>query len=573
MIMMTFLMNSIILKMTIISSLSLIKLNYYSMDGGQLLLVKASADSDTVVSEASSSSPLSLLFEEVESLLSLSSSTSSSSDNDNDNNHDGTTGGVDNIINTIHELNQQYATIYTLLRQEHIHINEWNIQQLTTLLNKLDQYHTKYNNNKKDESANAEVVNVNDNNNMNSDELITTNEYNHDDMMKEMQHELYQDLYNEMLMIMKSSLSLDDDNDDDNNTSYIHRVIDNVVQKSSSIMNTILHHQNNDNIQHYDNNNMNDNDCVASTINDDDVSSINDAYHMIYGTIQTYNHDRIGIDDILQHKDTSIVYEMTSPTYESTMTTTSDTTTTTITTTTTMEAMTTLWKQYVPYDWEHYILPEGYEQMIYQTHTFIRYWCDMIYETIFTGVSHSQVIHSPTKKVKNANPNIILSNNTNLGYCWPMTGTVGYVTIRLPYPTYITNITLDHTSPLDNKVSLSSALKHFHIYTYTTTTSSSSSDDISNNGLGFDMNSKQLWKQTNPKQPFLYNNNVTSSKSNIINSIQTFTPYDDDDNDSESTSAAGAKVAATAIQVEILDNWGNPDYTCTYRIRVHGIPA
>jgi Sad1 / UNC-like C-terminal len=47
------------------------------------------------------------------------------------------------------------------------------------------------------------------------------------------------------------------------------------------------------------------------------------------------------------------------------------------------------------------------------------------------------------------------------------------------------------------------------------------------------------------------------------------TPYHkwDDDNPPDHSITN----TTAAIQLEILNNWGNPDYTCLYRIRVHGI--
>ena len=32
------------------------------------------------------------------------------------------------------------------------------------------------------------------------------------------------------------------------------------------------------------------------------------------------------------------------------------------------------------------------------------------------------------------------------------------------------------------------------------------------------------------------------------------------------------RVGIVAIEVKVLENWGNPDFTCLYRVRVHGEP-
>lgn len=32
------------------------------------------------------------------------------------------------------------------------------------------------------------------------------------------------------------------------------------------------------------------------------------------------------------------------------------------------------------------------------------------------------------------------------------------------------------------------------------------------------------------------------------------------------------RVGIAAIEVKVLENWGNPDFTCLYRVRVHGEP-
>jgi len=217
------------------------------------------------------------------------------------------------------------------------------------------------------------------------------------------------------------------------------------------------------------------------------------------------------------------------------------------------------WRRYIPEDWER-LLPEGWEN-----------WN--------AGIPH-YVYHTlgwRTSTTAPASPEQIFFADTNPGSCWPMAGRHGHVTIRLPYPVDVDAITIDHVSSLliPPGGSRDSAPKKIRVMGYPPC------EENECNGLGFDISDGIELKTVEydldgkPIQTFSLVDKQQQSKDEeedgeIGGSCSTVTascsaPPMDLNSDEVPTSEV-----VSGITLQILDNWGNEDFTCLYRFRVHG---
>ncbi|XP_071587775.1 sperm-associated antigen 4 protein-like [Heliangelus exortis] len=134
--------------------------------------------------------------------------------------------------------------------------------------------------------------------------------------------------------------------------------------------------------------------------------------------------------------------------------------------------------------------------------------------------------HSPNP------PDTILQEDVSIGKCWPFQGQQGQVVIRLPARVHLTSITLQHNvdeaSPSGMVIS--------------------APQDVSAYGLEENGEKEILLAK------FTYDVAGTS--------IQTF-PLKD----------APFPTAFSLIKLIVMSNWGNPAYTCIYRVTVHGKPV
>lgn len=147
-----------------------------------------------------------------------------------------------------------------------------------------------------------------------------------------------------------------------------------------------------------------------------------------------------------------------------------------------------------------------------------------------------------------------------------MQGHTGQVTIRLPHPVKLKALTIDHASSL--LVDVSSAPKTVRVIAYPPC--------MESDGMGFDVHA--AWQV----MKFEYNADGKSSQT-----FEVPTTSRDDESCSEEAMSCTAEAeplgklhvasqqrdsaaAAAAITIDVLDNWGWDDYTCLYRIRVHG---
>ncbi|CAB1096384.1 unnamed protein product [Ectocarpus sp. CCAP 1310/34] len=120
----------------------------------------------------------------------------------------------------------------------------------------------------------------------------------------------------------------------------------------------------------------------------------------------------------------------------------------------------------------------------------------------------------------------VISEGSSLGACWAMSGSEGLVTIQLPEKITVDGVSVEHVSRM------------------VTTESGSAPKEI------------EVWGMRNKKD-----NNPAKLGSAV---------YDVDGRPIQTFPIEPLGVQFKLIQFKILSNWGNPDYTCLYRLRVHG---
>ena len=178
-----------------------------------------------------------------------------------------------------------------------------------------------------------------------------------------------------------------------------------------------------------------------------------------------------------------------------------------------------------------------------------------------------------------------------------MDGNHGQVTIRLPYPVRIDSFTIDHVSSLivNPTNGHETAPKTIRVTGYPPC---DDNDDMMIMTMTmvlarpWDSKFRIQWKS--PKFITTRKDQVVSKRlivfgrlkrpsfpklllrSRIVAVMMMRDDDDDDDEDSCSQAAsctAPPRMNVAGITVKILENWGNPEYTCMYRFRVHGEPA
>ena len=189
-----------------------------------------------------------------------------------------------------------------------------------------------------------------------------------------------------------------------------------------------------------------------------------------------------------------------------------------------------------------------------------------------------------------APPEALIQKNTLPGSCWPMEGSTGQVTLKLSYPVVVESVSIDHISQdIIPEGKYESAPKHMKIIGYPPC-----SDDDSSNcaAIGFDINNpidiaEIRYEVDGPSiQSFdsYYTKAIDSMPPPLPPATTTFNDDDDDDDeeveevDSGSCSVQTAscsgppRISVAAVTMKVLENWGNPDFTCLYRLRLHGDP-
>jgi len=126
-------------------------------------------------------------------------------------------------------------------------------------------------------------------------------------------------------------------------------------------------------------------------------------------------------------------------------------------------------------------------------------------------------------------PRSILQPSVMPGECWAFKGSKGYVVVGLSVPIYISSVTIEHIPKSVALLNTSSAPQNFSVFAL------NHPDDIENEvNLG----------------------NFTFTEEN--GSLQNF-PVSSDN-----------RVKYSFVELRVSSNWGNPDFTCLYRFRVHG---
>ncbi|KAH9928117.1 uncharacterized protein B0H18DRAFT_875173 [Fomitopsis serialis] len=149
-------------------------------------------------------------------------------------------------------------------------------------------------------------------------------------------------------------------------------------------------------------------------------------------------------------------------------------------------------------------------------------------------------------------PSTVLKRNLLPGSCWPMVGSSGYIGIRLSDPVRIRNVTIDHLpSSLDRESR--TAPRSVLVWAILPVSASVKT------------NAATQVKRTFPIPSAIPTGfeavPIAELEYDVLKPqhIQTF-PVDD--------AVHSLKIEEVVFQV--LTNWGSPDSTCLYRVRVHG---
>ncbi|XP_072186126.1 SUN domain-containing protein 3-like [Excalfactoria chinensis] len=130
-------------------------------------------------------------------------------------------------------------------------------------------------------------------------------------------------------------------------------------------------------------------------------------------------------------------------------------------------------------------------------------------------------------------PEIILEPDNHPGNCWPFPGSQGHVVIKLPMAVFPTAVTMNHGIPAGayHAESISSAPKDFAVYGL--------KDEEDEEGIF--LGEFTFVPGQAPSQTFQLKNEL----SGLI----------------------------SYVRLQVLSNWGHPEYTCVYQFRLHGDPA
>jgi len=130
-------------------------------------------------------------------------------------------------------------------------------------------------------------------------------------------------------------------------------------------------------------------------------------------------------------------------------------------------------------------------------------------------------------------PEVALSPDNQPGNCYALSKPTGTLAVRLAAPLLVSHVTIDHISPAI-AYNIGSAPRRIQLWGYA---------DANGSGERVDLGIVE----------YIYDAEQT------FNTAQTF------------EAAHDAPIAAVAF--EVLSNYGNEQFTCLYRVRVHGTPA
>ncbi|KAK7004612.1 SUN domain-containing protein 1, partial [Biomphalaria glabrata] len=151
-------------------------------------------------------------------------------------------------------------------------------------------------------------------------------------------------------------------------------------------------------------------------------------------------------------------------------------------------------------------------------------------ETFYKKTALVSVFGIPLWYTSNS-PRTVIQPNVNPGECWAFKGTSGYLVLQLSHPIQPTGFTLEHIPrSLSPKGDISSAPKEFTVFGLTS----------ENDFQGINLGNYTYLDNGKPIQFF---------------PVQNQSPR-----------------IFQHIELRILSNHGNKEYTCIYRFRVHGLP-
>jgi len=211
------------------------------------------------------------------------------------------------------------------------------------------------------------------------------------------------------------------------------------------------------------------------------------------------------------------------------------------------------WNKFIPQDWER-LLPYGWEK-----------WEVGIPSYVYHSLGFLSGDMAP--------PETVLQKNTLPGSCWPMEGSSGQIVLKLAYPIVVESLSIDHVSSnIIAEGKYNSAPKHLKIIGYPSCNEMESNCGAAGFDLSDPIDIADIEYDAEGRSVQTFESHYTKAMASIP------TPtFDTDDTESGSCSVQAScstppRISVAAIDVKVLKNWGNPDFTCLYRLRVHGDP-
>ncbi|KAF9351978.1 hypothetical protein BGX34_000253 [Mortierella sp. NVP85] len=165
--------------------------------------------------------------------------------------------------------------------------------------------------------------------------------------------------------------------------------------------------------------------------------------------------------------------------------------------------------------------------------------------------------------------------DVHAGECWAMEGPFGQVGIRLAREIFVTEVTIEHA---DHSVVLdsNSAPKEIEIWGL-------GNDEFMQAGTSSDIlagqqqqqqqsssSSSQTTANTNDPQGSPWRDGIPWEGARLLTTIQYDAQSDMKPRQTFSIPLSKQNIPSIGVAVRIKSNWGHPNYTCLYRVRVHG---
>lgn len=165
-----------------------------------------------------------------------------------------------------------------------------------------------------------------------------------------------------------------------------------------------------------------------------------------------------------------------------------------------------------------------------------------------------------------------LKRDIQQGSCWHMAGTAGYLGIQLAEPVIVTNVTVDHL-PASLASETRSAPYHIRVWALVPTSYFTAfwaaSTPTSRVGTVLDPPNNDAPRDISPML-----RGAVPSGAQLVHIADV--EYDIRSAQHIQTFPASDNAPITSVDkvvFQVLDNWGFPEFTCIYRVRVHGTAA